>query len=98
MFRNHPLNEPSRSFTPETISVLETNIDDTGATWQSFVNYTRQDYDKKYPNHLPDLSLSEQLQAGVTLTEVPTSGLLDSPDNLDYNNNITETINTIANE
>lgn len=35
---------------------------------------------------LPELPpLSEQIKAGVSLKEVPTDGLLDSPDNLDYN-------------
>lgn len=35
---------------------------------------------------LPEMpSLSEQIKAGVSLKEIPTDGLLDSPDNLDYN-------------
>lgn len=47
------------------------------------------DYFNANPIVYVDLSLDEQLQAGVKLDEVPCSTLLDSTDNLDYDVNDT---------
>lgn len=41
------------------------------------------------PITMVDLSLDEQIQAGVKLDEIPCSTLLDSTDNLDYDVNDT---------
>lgn len=97
MFRN--TNHPgSKRIIPEFIHVVESTSDEHGNVFQNNVTYTREEYDLKYPNNLPDLNLREQLEAGVPLKEVPTNGILDSIDSLDYDPSITNTINTLANE
>lgn len=41
--------------------------------------------DVEFESVTPMPSVSECLKAGISLKEVPTDGILDSPDNLDYN-------------
>ena len=48
-----------------------------------------QDYFAKHPVPTEYYSIGQQLQAGVSLKDIPCGTMLDSPDNLDYEVNET---------
>ena len=56
-------------------------------TREVVVSSTPADYLTKHPVVHQEFSLEEQLKAGVSLKDVPCSGMLDSSDNLDYPQN-----------
>lgn len=81
---------------PDTFNyeVSETGVRDLNGVQTSCTFRRRVSSSERVFKPLPPLPpLSEQIKAGVSLKEVPTDGLLDSPDNLDYNtDNVEETI------
>lgn len=42
------------------------------------------DYNLTHPVPTEEFTVAQQLEAGVSLKEIPVSGMLDSGDNLDY--------------
>ena len=61
-------------------------------TKEVIVPMTETEYLHKHPPIMEEFTLAQELAAGVSVKDVPSAGLLDSPDNLDYD------INEIAEE
>lgn len=81
---------PTKSFVaiPDLVS---SQVEENGVkiTREVVVNRTPQDYFAKHPVPIESYSIGQQLQAGVSLKDIPCGTLLDSPDNLDYEVNET---------
>ena len=81
---------PTKSFVaiPDLVS---SQVEENGVkiTREVVVNRTPQDYFAKHPVPTESYSIGQQLQAGVSLKDIPCGTLLDSPDNLDYEVNET---------
>lgn len=54
---------------------------------ETLVILTPSDYHKKHPVPTEEYSLTDEIEAGVNLREIPCGHLLDSEDNLDYDIN-----------
>lgn len=67
-----------------TVEQVEDFVDGVSVQHEVIVPMTDVEYLEKHPPVTEDYTLLEQLQAGVSVKEVPTSSLLDSSDNLDY--------------
>lgn len=50
---------------------------------------TPKEYFSRHPVPMEEYSINEQISAGVGLKDIPCSTRLDSPDNLDYEQNET---------
>lgn len=91
VFRKRPVgfvSPPSEPLFIRSIeNIEETNENDIILRKEVLVPLSPEDYLQKHPPIMEDYTLLEQLQAGVSVKDVATSTLLDSPDNLDYDEN-----------
>lgn len=71
------------------LRLVKSVVDGHERSQEVLENVSLNDYFNANPIVYVDLSLDEQLQAGVKLDEIPCSTLLDSTDNLDYDVNDT---------
>lgn len=69
------------------LRIVKSVVDGHERSQEVLEDVSLNDYFNANPISFVDLSLDEQLQAGVKLDEVPCSTLLDSTDNLDYDVN-----------
>ena len=90
VFRRRKNGIPTKSIVaiPDLVS---SEVEENGVkiTREVVVNRSPQDYFAKHPVPTESYSIGQQLQAGVSLKDIPCGTLLDSPDNLDYDVNET---------
>ena len=90
VFRRRKNGIPTRTVVaiPDLVS---SEVEENGVkiTREVVVNRTPQDYFAKHPVPTEYYSIGQQLQAGVSLKDIPCGTMLDSPDNLDYEVNET---------
>lgn len=67
-----------------TVTTFEDGVE---VTKEVLLDVSEKDYFDNHPVCMEDFSLMEQLNAGVSLKEIPCGTLLDSNDNLDYAEN-----------
>lgn len=89
VFRKRP-----RDFVPHVssvpISVLQSVEEKRGdqiVKKEVVVDVTPDQYFERNPIPHDDFTLAQELAAGVSVKEISTAGMLDSPDNLDYDVN-----------
>lgn len=63
---------------------MEIERNGTIVSSEALVIVSPEDYHKKHPVPTQEFSLTDELEAGVPLREIPCSKMLDSADNLDY--------------
>lgn len=56
-------------------------------TKEVLVSVNESEFFERHPICHDEFTLAQELAAGVSVKDAPTSGLLDSPDNLDYEEN-----------
>lgn len=89
-FRKRPRDFRAPSSPPiiiRAVEEVEDVVDGVPVQREVLVSLTEQEYLECFPPATEDYTLLQQLQAGVSVKEVPSSSLLDSPDNLDYDEN-----------
>lgn len=69
-----------------TSSVVENGVT---INMETISELTPVDFFSRHPVPMEEYSINEQISAGVNLKDIPCSSLLDSPDNLDYDQNET---------
>lgn len=69
------------------VEEVEDVVDGVPVQREVLVPLTPSEYLERFPPAKEDYTLLQQLQAGVSVKEVASSTLLDSPDNLDYDEN-----------
>lgn len=68
---------------------IPTVENDVEINTEVMLNASPSEYFERHPICMEEFTLKEQIEAGVNLREVPTEGMLDSGDNLDYEVNET---------
>ena len=63
--------------------IVDVSVSATGA--RSLVSQSSEDFFNSHPIPMEEFTLSEELQAGVPLKEIPCNGLIGSNDPLDHN-------------
>lgn len=89
-FRKRPRDFRAPSAPPliiRAVEEVEDVVDGVSIQREVLVPLTPSEYLDRFPPATEDYTLLQQLQAGVSVKEVPSSNLLDSPDNLDYDEN-----------
>lgn len=95
VFRKRPAGfaPPAGSVTPiNSLEKVEEIVNGTPVVKEVIVPMSETDYHQRHPIQYEEFTLAQEVRAGVPLKEVPTSTLLDSGDNLDYE------VNDIAEE
>ena len=95
VFRKRPVGftPPAGSVTPiHSLEKVEEIVNGTSVVKEVIVPMSEIDFHQRHPISHEEYTLAQQLRAGVPVKEVPTSQLLDSGDNLDYD------VNDIAEE
>lgn len=90
VFRKRPKGFVSSFAEPELIRSLETIeeiVNGSPFKKEVLVPMSADDYHLKHPICHEEFTLGQQLRAGVPIKDVSTSTLLDSSDNLDYEQN-----------
>lgn len=89
-FRKRPLYFRAPAAPPiiiRAVEEVEDVVDGVPVQHEVLVSLTPSEYLERFPPVQEDYTLLQQLQAGVSVKEVASSTLLDSPDNLDYDEN-----------
>lgn len=58
--------------------------DDTTVLEEKVIVSSVSDYNLTHPVPREEFTVAQQLEAGVSMNDIPVSGMLDSVDNLDY--------------
>lgn len=90
VFRKRPAGfaPPAGLATPiHSLEKVEEIVNGTSVVKEVILPMSEDDYHQRHPIQHEEFTLAQELRAGVPLKEVPTSTLLDSGDNLDYDVN-----------
>lgn len=90
VFRNRSkgfVSPPSEVRFVHSLERIEETCEEGIAVKEIVVPMSQEEYIDRHPPLKEEFTVLQQLSAGVSVKEVPTSGLLDSPDNLDYQEN-----------
>lgn len=90
VFRNRPkgfVSPPSEKRHVHSLERIEETCEEGILVKEIIVPMSQEEYIDRHPPLKDEFTVLQQLSAGVSVKEVPTNGLLDSPDNLDYPEN-----------
>ena len=80
---------PSEAQIIHSLESVTEVVSGTPVVKEVIVPMSVEQYHEKHPISKEDFTLAQELRAGVSVKDVPTNGLLDSVDNLDYEVNET---------